>query len=53
MGSEGKSRAILKYFPAFSQERQRKTGKPRLIRYRVSQRRIEIDVSCIQLYNTV
>lgn len=52
MDSEGNSRAILKYFPAFRQKRQRKTGKPGLIGYHVSQPRIEIDVSCIQLYNT-
>jgi hypothetical protein len=52
MNSEGNSRSMLKYFPAFRQERQRKEGKPGLIKYHVSQRRIEMDVSCIELYNT-
>ena len=52
MDSEGNNRAILKYFPAFRQERQRKTRTPGLIVFHVSQRRLEIDVSCTQLSNT-
>ena len=35
-----------------SSEETEENRKPGLIRYYVSQPRIEIDVSCIQLYNT-